>query len=91
MGTTAARKARTIVEHAAAVLGIEWMAAAQALDLQEPRTLGKGTRAAYDLLRERVAYLENDRVFYQDLLVAKQLILEGKLLERVEKAIGGLF
>lgn len=90
MGTIAARKARTIVDHAAAVLGIEWMAAAQALDLQEPRTLGRGTRPAYDLLREHVAYMEDDRVFYRDQETAARLIAEGTLLERVEKAAGRL-
>jgi len=90
MGTIAARKARTIVDHAAAVLGIEWMAAAQALDLQDRRTLGRGTRPAYDLLREHVAYMEDDRVFYRDQETAARLIAEGTLLERVEKAAGRL-
>ena len=90
MGTIAARKARTIVDHAAAVLGIEWMAAAQALDLQERRTLGRGTKPAYELLREHVAYMEDDRVFYRDQETAARLIAEGTLLERVEKAAGRL-
>ena len=35
MGTIGARKAAAIVRHAEAVLGIEWMTAAQALDLRQ--------------------------------------------------------
>jgi histidine ammonia-lyase len=90
MGTIGARKARTIVDHAFAVLGIEWMAAAQALDLQEPRTLGKGTQPAYGLLRRHVAAMEDDRVFYRDQEAAARLIAAGSLLESAEKAVGRL-
>ena len=90
MGTIGARKARTIVEHVQAVLGIEWMCAAQALDLQEKRILGKGTRPAYDLIREHVSFMEDDRVFYQDQRTAARLLAEGVLLRRVEAAVGPL-
>lgn len=90
MGTIAARKARTIVDHAFAVLGIEWMAAAQALDLQEPRTLGRGTKPAYDLIRGSISFMEDDRAFYRDQETAALLISTGALLESAERAIGKL-
>jgi histidine ammonia-lyase len=90
MGTIGARKARVIVEHVRAVLGIEWMCAAQALDLQEKRVLGRGTKPAYDLIREHVSFMEEDRAFYRDQRTAARLLAEGTLLRRVEDAIGSL-
>lgn len=90
MGTIGARKARTIIEHTQFVLGIEWMCAAQALDLQDQNTLGAGTRPAYELLREYISRLDQDRPFYEDQKRAASLIANGTLLERVENTIGCL-
>lgn len=90
MGTIAARKAATIVRHAEAVLGIEWMAAAQALDLQERRGLGRGTAPAYALLRDHVSFMEADRVFYGDQERAAALIRDRSLVGAAEAAVGTL-
>ncbi|MBN1105402.1 MAG: histidine ammonia-lyase [Deltaproteobacteria bacterium] len=90
MGTIAARKALQIVEHAQAILGIEWMAAAQGLDLQPGSGLGEGTAPAYGLLRETVSYMKEDRVFYKDQAAAARLIASGALSDAVEKAVGQL-
>ncbi|MDR1966353.1 MAG: histidine ammonia-lyase [Synergistaceae bacterium] len=90
MGTIAARKASTIVSHVAAVLGIELMCAAQAIDLQGNRAHGKGTSAAYKAIRERVAAMENDRIFYKDQNAASDLVGSGALLKAVEAEVGAL-
>lgn len=90
MGTIGARKARTILGHVQAILGIEWMNAAQAIDLQEKRAMGKGTRPAYDLLRESVSFMTEDRIFYKDQALAADLISQGKLVEKVESEIGNI-
>lgn len=88
MGTIGARKASAIVRHAEVVLGIEWMAAAQAIDLQERRKLGKGTDPAYALLRKHVSYMDHDRVFHKDQERAASLIRDGALVGTVEQALG---
>ena len=90
MGTIAARKAATIVSHVQMVLGIELLAAAQAIDLQEKRAMGKGTGAAYKAIREHVSFMENDRILNVDQNRAAELVASGKLLEAVEKAAGPL-
>lgn len=90
MGTIAARKARQIVEHVEAVLGIEWMAAAQAADLQPGLAAGKGTAPAYGLLREKIAFLQEDRVFFEDQAAASAMIGNGELVDAVERVIGPL-
>ncbi|PIE55522.1 MAG: histidine ammonia-lyase [Dethiosulfovibrio peptidovorans] len=88
MGTIGARKARTIVEHVQTVLGIEWMCAAQAVDLQGDFPLGRGTRRAYDLLRESVPFLENDRAFYEEQRIAAAYIADEVLLQGVQEEVG---
>ncbi|MEG1602199.1 MAG: histidine ammonia-lyase, partial [Cloacibacillus sp.] len=73
MGTIGARKAAQILGNVRMVLAIELMCAAQALDLQEKRKLGKGTAAAYKVIRDAVDFMEEDRVFYKDQKKAAQL------------------
>lgn len=90
MGTIASRKALQIAEHVQIILGIEWMAAAQGLDLQPGGELGRGTVSAYSLLRERVMFMEEDRVFYKDQAAAADLIACGALSHAVEGVAGPL-
>ncbi len=84
MGTIAARKARNIVKNSLRVLGIEYLAAAQAIALRNhPGTLGKGTQAAYALLRQIIPPLENDRIMYLDMDAAANMISSGSLVSAV--------
>jgi histidine ammonia-lyase len=54
MGTTAARQTKEILNNAKNVLAIELMAATQAIDLTESNEkLGKGTKIAYQKIREK--------------------------------------
>lgn len=86
MGTIAARKARNIIENTAHVLAMELLAASQAVDLRigkEKLKLGKGSEGAYQLVRSKVSTLEEDRVMYPDIQVAKELVSSGKLAKTV--------
>ena len=90
MGTIAARKARTIIYNVSRVLGIEYLAACQAIYLrpEEDKRLGNGTKIAYDLLRSIVPPLEEDRVMYVDINAASSIVESGDLVEAVENKIG---
>lgn len=90
MGTIGARKAETIVSHVRTILGIELMSASQAIDLQEKKKMGIGTSAAYKLLRGKIDFMENDRIFYKDQKSAADLIYDGTLVDSVEKMVGML-
>lgn len=90
MGTIGARKARTIIDHAQHVVSIEYFCAAQAVDLGENKKLGDGTKEAYEVIREKVPYIENDVIFYPLMDRSFALVKSGKLLERVEKIVGNL-
>nr|WP_286680557.1 histidine ammonia-lyase [Tepidanaerobacter sp. EBM-49] len=71
MGTIAARKARRIVENTRNVLAIELLCAAQAIDLRlkenKGKEMGKGTKEAYRLIREKVKYIDKDRGLSEDI------------------------
>ena len=90
MGTIAARKARTIISHGQHVLGIELICASQAVDFKDPEKLGLGSKKAYDILRENITFMDEDRVIYLDMDKATELITSVKILESVESVIGKL-
>lgn len=88
MGTIAARKSKEIMENVRRVLAIELMCACQAIDLRGDKGLGEGTKAAYEIIRERVEKLDEDRPLYGDINACEELLINGVLLEKVEQAIG---
>ena len=87
MGTIAARKSRDILENVKRVLATEIMAACQAIDFREGLILGKGSQIAYDVVRENVAFIKEDKIMYKDLDKITELITSEELLRRVEKEV----
>jgi len=94
MGMNTAIKNIQILDNAYGVLGIEFMAAAQALDLrekfEEKYKFGKGTQVAKDVIRKHITYLDIDRPLYPDHNKMKELVMSCKILTEVEKAVGSL-
>jgi histidine ammonia-lyase len=90
MGAAAVRKCREVLARVGAILGIEAVCAAQALDLRAPLTPGRGTAAAHAAVRARVAPLTDDRAIHSDLTAALALIENGQLLAAVEAVVGPL-
>ena len=89
MGMNTAIKNGQILDNAYGVLGIEFMAAAQALDFRK-FTPGKGTQKAREVIRSHVEHLEVDRPLYNDHNKMKALVKSGEILSEVEKAVGKL-
>lgn len=90
MGMTASLKAKQILENLVPVIAIEMLCAAQAMEFRKPLKPGKGTKIAYEKIREVVPKLENDRVLYPDIAKIVKLIKENTILSAVEKEIGHL-
>ena len=90
MGMTTALKTRQILDNAQAVLAIELMAGAQAIDFRRPVKPGPAMQAAYEVVRKHVARLEEDRPLYDDINRLKEVVASGEILEAVEKAVGPL-
>jgi histidine ammonia-lyase len=89
MGLNTALKNGQILDNAYGVLGIEFMAAAQALDFRDFQP-GKGTQRAREVIRRHVEHLHVDRPLYNDHNTMKELVKRGEILEEVEKVIGRL-
>jgi histidine ammonia-lyase len=89
MGMNTALKNGQILDNACGVLGIEFMAAAQALDFRK-FTPGKGVKKAHEVIRKHVAHLDVDRPLYPDHNTMKALVKTGEILEAVEAEVGVL-
>jgi histidine ammonia-lyase len=89
MGMNTALKNEQILDNAFGVLGIEFMAAAQALDFRE-FTPGRGVQTAREVIRRHVDHLDEDRPLYPDHNRMKALVESGEILEEVEKVVGAL-
>ena len=89
MGLNTALKNGQILDNAYGVLGIEFMAAAQALDFREFHP-GKGTQCAREVIRKHVEHLHVDRPLYNDHNKMKELVRSGEILSEVEKILGTL-
>jgi histidine ammonia-lyase len=89
MGMNTAIKNDQILKNANGILGIEFMAAAQALDLREFQP-GRGVDTARLVIRRHVEHLDEDRPLYPDHNVMMELVKSGEILEEVEKNVGSL-
>jgi histidine ammonia-lyase len=89
MGMNTAIKNGQILDNACGVLGIEFMAAAQALDFRE-FTPGKGVQTARQVIRKHIDHLEVDRPLFADHNTMKALVKSCEILEAVEGAVGSL-
>ena len=87
MGMNTALKNRQILDNAYGVLGIEFMAAAQALDFRN-FTFGTGTAMGKEVVRRHVEFLDIDRPLYPDHNTMKALVKSGEILRDVEAEIG---
>jgi histidine ammonia-lyase len=87
MGMNTAIKNFQILDNAYGILGIEFMAAAQALDFRDYK-FGKGVTKAKEVIRKYVKFLDEDRPLYPDHTKMKELVKSCEILKEVEKAVG---
>ena len=95
LGMNTALKNRQILDNAHGVLGIEFLAAAQALDMREmiedrPYVYGHGSSKAREVIRRYVEFLDVDRPLYPDHNRMKALVASGEILREVEEKVGPL-
>lgn len=89
MGMNGALKTKQILANAFGVLGIEFIAAAQALDFRT-FTVGAGVRATTRRTASCAARLEEDRPLYTDHNAMAAAVERCEVLEAVEREVGGL-
>jgi histidine ammonia-lyase len=89
MGMNTAIKTGQILENARGVVGIELMAAAQALDFRG-HAFGRGVAAAHRTVRRHVAHLDEDRPLHVDHTAMQALVGSAEILDAVEAVAGPL-
>ena len=89
MGMNTAIKNFQILDNAYGILGIELMAAAQALDFRD-YSFGTGVEKAKEIIRKYVDFLDIDRTLYPDHTNMKELVKSGEILEEIENIVGSL-
>jgi histidine ammonia-lyase len=87
MGVSAARKARAAANNAADILSVEFICAAQGLEFQRPLRPGRGTGAAYDMIRTCVPARDEDRDMYPELHAIREMMDDGRLANTIQRAI----
>ena len=90
MGTTAARKARMIVENVLDVQGYELLTACQAIDIRRREgSHGQGISPLHEAIfrhvREKIAFYDVDREIAPDLREAVRMIRDGEILSIVKE------
>lgn len=78
MGGTSAHKLGTILTNCEYILAIELLIAVQAIDFNAPLELSPVTREIHQALRERIPFLEKDRLMNVDLEAARAFFLEHR-------------
>ena len=90
MGTTAARKARMVLDNSQKVLAIELFCAAQGIYFRGEDKLGTAGKALYEHVRKSVQPVKEDRVMYTEMAKFDAMVKNNEIVDVVEKAIGTL-
>ncbi|NMA87377.1 MAG: histidine ammonia-lyase, partial [Tissierellia bacterium] len=83
MGTIAARKSREILDNSRKVLSMELLAACQGIDLRGKKKLGNGTEIVYNIVRDKISTIDEDRIMYKEIEKAEEIIKSNIILEEL--------
>ncbi len=90
MGMNTAIKNFQIIDNAYGIIGIELMAAAQALDFRSHK-LGCGVSEAKKIIRNHVDFLDEDRPLYKDHDTMKAIVKRCDISRQIEDVLGGIY
>ena len=87
MGSISARKALKIIDNLENILAVELLCAAQAFDYRRPLKSSRILELVHKLIRNNISHAEKDRIFADDLKVARGLVASGKIRKAVDKGL----
>jgi histidine ammonia-lyase len=87
MATHAARRLERMLDNAAAVVGVELLAAAQGIDFHRPFRSSPPLETAHAAIRAEVPYYEVDRYFSPDIQRAQGWVRSGRLVAGIARAL----
>jgi histidine ammonia-lyase len=80
MGSISGRKLHQVIDNLEYIQAIELLYAAQAIDFRRPLKSTPVIEACHKLIREKVTFINDDRVFADDINRLHQIITNGQLL-----------
>lgn len=80
MGSISGRKLNAILENLEYILAIELLSASQAIEFRRPLKSSALLEEAHSLVRQKVAFATEDRVFATDVLQIKEIIANGNFV-----------
>ncbi len=87
MGTIGARKASMIIKNLSNVLAIEALCGTQGIDFRKPLEPSHGVKFIYNLIRERVEFLDNDRNISEDINKINHLLNSKYFFDQIKHFI----
>jgi histidine ammonia-lyase len=89
MGANGARHLWEILDNVANVIAIEFLCAAQAIDLRDdgPRRLGEGARIAHGIIRRMVQFYDKDKEMTPDISALAELIEQEEIITAVDEVL----
>jgi histidine ammonia-lyase len=90
MATHAARRLARMLDNAAAVVGIELLAAAQGIDFHRPAISSARLEQAHEAIRSEVAFYAADRYFAPDIECARAWVQSGRFAHSVARVLPSL-
>jgi histidine ammonia-lyase len=87
MATHGARRLRAMVDNAAAVIGIELLAAAQGIDFHRPARSSANLEQVHKSIRSDVARYQADRYFSPDIRAAQHWVASGRFSALVKRIL----
>jgi histidine ammonia-lyase len=89
MAAHAARRLMPMAESLAHILGIELLAACQGCDFHAPLKSSAALEAVRELVRGKVAYLDDDRLMAPEIAAATALVRSGAVVKAVGVRLPG--
>lgn len=90
MGAAAARKMRAILENTRNVLAIELLCACQGLEFRSKTDMSPATARVYQLIRQAVPPLDQDRLLAPEISLVSEMIQSGAVVDAAEEVVGPL-
>jgi histidine ammonia-lyase len=87
MATHAARRLGRMVDNAAAIIGIELLAAAQGIDFHRPAQSSVSLEKVHAAIRSDIPFYAADRYFAPDIEAAQQWVKSGRFSSLVERVL----
>jgi histidine ammonia-lyase len=87
MGPISARKALSIIRNLEKILAIELICAAQGFDFRQPLKSTVILNSCHDYVREKIPKVEKDRVFFEDINIALEIIQKKELVHVVNEVV----